>query len=363
MKELVRIGIVGTSPYSEGHLDTLISHPQVQLAAICGRNQERASEVASKFGIKQVYSDYLEMIEQDNLDAIIVATPDYLHYPITMAALNAGRHVLCEKPLAMNARQAKEMLDKAESAGLVHMTMFTWSWVPEYRQVIELISQGYIGQIRDVSLSWLLNGHRDPEYTWRTDETYSNGVVSDIGSHMVDLARRFCGEIVRVAAHLSFQVERPRLDGEPYTPACDSAVLLLEFANGAHGTMQLSYTSHLAEGNPGEHRIDLYGSDGTIRVYANLDYSSLIGARDNETHFQPIQVESRFRGDLDPSLPFASRFFPLLKSESIGVRQFVDTILGKGEVTASFFDGWKACQVIDAALESHLSGTWVAIQS
>jgi len=140
-------------------------------------------------------------------------------------------------------------------------------------------------------------------------------------------------------------------------------VLLLEFANGAHGTLQLSYTSQLAEGNPGEHRIDIYGSGETIRAYANLGFSSLSGARENEDHFQPIPVEARFRGDLDPALPFASLFFPLFKTEPIGVRQFVDAILGKGKVTATFLDGWKASQVIDAALESHRSGTWVAIQS
>ena len=167
MSEQVRFGVVGTSEYAERLLDNLKSHVQAKLTAICGRNQERASDVAGKFGIKQVYSDYRKMIEQGNLDAVIVAAPDYLHHPITMAALHAGLHVLCEKPLAINAQQAKEMLDKAESAGLVHTTMFTWSWVPEYRQMIELISQGYVGQLREVSLSWLMNILRDRQYAWR----------------------------------------------------------------------------------------------------------------------------------------------------------------------------------------------------
>ena len=359
MKEVVRIGMVGTSAYGEGHLNTLKSHSQAQVAAICGRNQERASEVAGKFGIRQVYSDYRKMIEQGSLDAVIVATPDHLHHLITMEALDAGLHVLCEKPLAMNAQQAKEMLDKAGSAGLVHMTMFTWSWVPEYRQIVELISQGYVGQLREINLNWLLSILRGPEYVWRVDAAYGHGALSDIGSHMIDLARRFSGEITKVAAHLTSQVARPKPDGQPYTPACDLAVLALEFASGAHGSMQVSYTAHLAEGKLGEHRIDLYGSHGTIRAYANLDFSSLLGARDNEDTFQPIPVEARFSGGLDPTRSFSDRFFPLLSTEFIGVRQFVDAILGKGKVTATFLDGWKACQVIDAALELHRSGAWV----
>jgi predicted dehydrogenase len=363
MSTHVRVGVVGTSGYTEGqHLPYLNSHPQVQIAAICGRNQVRASELAGKYRIAQVYSDYRKMIELGDLDAVIVAAPDHLHHPITLAALDAGLHVLCEKPLATGAQLAKEMLDKAESAGLVHMTMYRWLWCPEYRQISDLICQGYIGQMRNVSISWLMSILRGPEYAWRIDAAYGHGVLSDIGSHMVDLTRRFAGEITGVAAHLSSHVARPKPDGQPYTPACDSAVLLLEFASGAHGTMQLSYTSHLAEGNLGEHRIDLYGSAGTIRSYANLDFSSLLGARENENHFQPIPVEARFRGDLDPALPFASRFFPLFSTESIGVRQFVDAILGKGKVATTFEDGWKACQVIDAALESHSSGSWVAVK-
>jgi predicted dehydrogenase len=130
------------------------------------------------------------------------------------------------------------------------------------------------------------------------------------GFRMIDLERRFACELTRVSAHLTSQVLRPKPDGQPYTPACDSAVLLLEFTNGAHGTMQLSYTSHRAEGNMGEHRIDLYGSGGTIRIYANLDSSHLLRARENEGHFQSIPVDTRFH--------------------------FVDTILGKGKVTATF---------------------------
>ncbi len=167
---------------------------------------------------------------------------------------------------------------------------------------------------------------------------------------------------LKVYSHLTSQVLRHKPDGQPYTPACDSAVLLLEFASGAHGTMQLSYTSHLAEGNPGDIRIDLYGSSGTIRSYVNLNFSSLLGAQENEDHFQPIPVEAHLSGGLDPTLSFADRFFPLLSTESVGVRQFVDAILGKGKVTATFEDGWRACQVIDAALESHRNGTWVAVK-
>jgi predicted dehydrogenase len=127
MSTQVRVGFIGTSRYADlSHLATFKSHTQAQLAAICGRNRERAEEMATKYDIPQVFTDYQEMIERGGLDAIVVATPDYLHYPMTMAALAAGMHVLCEKPLAMTAQQAKEVADKAEAMGVKHMTFFTF---------------------------------------------------------------------------------------------------------------------------------------------------------------------------------------------------------------------------------------------
>ncbi|HRW09960.1 MAG TPA: Gfo/Idh/MocA family oxidoreductase, partial [Caldilineaceae bacterium] len=101
MTESVRVGVIGTSWYADMmHLPTLQSHSQAEIAAICGRNREPAEVLAKKYAIPAIYSDYREMIEQGNLDAVVVATPDDLHYPMVMAALDAGLHVICEKPLA-----------------------------------------------------------------------------------------------------------------------------------------------------------------------------------------------------------------------------------------------------------------------
>ena len=115
MSEKVRVGIVGTSWWADAfHLPTLKSHPQAELAAICGRQRERAEEMARKYEVARVFTDYREMIEAGDLDALVVSTPDDSHHAITMAALDAGLHVLCEKPLALNAAHAREMYAKAE---------------------------------------------------------------------------------------------------------------------------------------------------------------------------------------------------------------------------------------------------------
>src|SRR5690242_8599504 len=110
MAELVRIGIVGTSWWADLlHLPSLTSHPQATIAAICGRNRERTEEMAKKYAIPLVFTDYRDMLARANLHALVISTPDDLHFPMTMDALDAGLHVLCEKPLAMNAGQARAM--------------------------------------------------------------------------------------------------------------------------------------------------------------------------------------------------------------------------------------------------------------
>ena len=128
MSEKVRVGVIGTSaPQGTGHLLTLGSHPQVVVAAICGRNRSRAEEVARKHEIPAIFTDYREMIEKGNLDALVIVTPDDLHYPMTMAGLDARLHVLCEKPMASNASQAREMVEKGgegrEAYGLLHVAL------------------------------------------------------------------------------------------------------------------------------------------------------------------------------------------------------------------------------------------------
>jgi predicted dehydrogenase len=154
------------------------------------------------------YTDYRAMIEKAGLDAIVVSTPDDLHYPITMLALEAGLHVLCEKPLAMNANDAKEMLHAAESRGLVHMTMLEWRDVPEVRQMVEMVRRGDVGVVQTFTACSRMGFLRSPDYAWRIDAAHGNGVAGDLGSHMIDRARLMIGEITQVSAHLAYHYQR-----------------------------------------------------------------------------------------------------------------------------------------------------------
>src|SRR3954447_20126773 len=117
MQRTIRVGLIGTTRYAEGmHLRSLQSHPRAEIIAICGRNRERAAEVAARHGIPLVFTDYQQMLTTAGLDAVVIVAPDELHYPITMDALATGLHVLCEKPLATTATEARAMYERAEAA-------------------------------------------------------------------------------------------------------------------------------------------------------------------------------------------------------------------------------------------------------
>jgi predicted dehydrogenase len=235
MLDQVRIGVIGTSGFTDFvHRTDIKSHPRAQLRAICGRKRERAAELAAKHAIPPVYTDYREMIAPTSLDAVVVAAPDDLHFPVVMEALDAGLHVLCEKPLAATADQARAMYAKAEASGRIHMVFFTWPWLAHYQQLQRLLTAGYIGQPRRCSLSYLADYGRTGSYNWRWDARRSNGVLGDLGSHLIHFARLYVGEIAKVSARLDAFVERSDDDGQSIPAANDAATLTVQFANGAH---------------------------------------------------------------------------------------------------------------------------------
>ncbi len=216
MTESIRIGVIGTSWWADfGHLPFLTSDDRAKVVAICGRNRERAQELATKYSIPNVYTDYREMIAKGDLQAVAILTPDDEHFAMTMVAIEAGLHVLCEKPLAGNATHAKQMVEAAEAQGLRHMTYFTWRWLPLYRYLHDLIAQGVLGRLYQVQFNFMASNGRNPNYAWRFDPQRANGVLGDYGSHMIDLAHYLVGEIARVNGRLTVNLPRNGLDGKP----------------------------------------------------------------------------------------------------------------------------------------------------
>lgn len=355
MSTRIAIGLVGTSYWSELLLlPALQSHPHAQVVAICGRNQERAEQLAANHQIPQVFADYRAMIQGADLDGLVIAAPDDLHHAIALEALDAGLHVFCEKPLAMNAQQAQEMAAAAEAAGVIHMVNFTYRWMPFFQHVHDLIGQGIVGRVYHGEFRYLSDYGRSPEYGWRFDRTRANGVLGDLGSHVIDLARWLLGDIRAVQAQLGVFVPREGVDGQAIDPANDSALLLVEFANGAHGFIQASAVASMADRGWQQH-VNLYGEDGSLEI--NVPFwgaeagAVLRVARSSDEQFQVLETPDSYWGEVAPSDPFG-----IFTQHAAGCRLFVDAVAENRAASPTFHDGCKVQQVIDAALESHRSG-------
>jgi predicted dehydrogenase len=313
--------------------------------------------MATKYSIPHIFTDYRAMIASGLLDALVVVTPDAMHYPITMAALNAGLHVLCEKALAMNAVQAKEMYEKAEVTGRKHMVMFTWQWAPHFAYVQQLIGQGFVGRPYHFHIQYEASYGRDATYGWRFDRQHGHGILGDLGSHAIDCARRYVGDIAKVSGHLATFVKRPGPSGQVLDAANDAAQLAVEFTNGAHGSIHVSAVT-----TQDETRLGLDGEDGSLELVFTFTGAELRGMRQGEKEWQKLEVPDALWHDADRTGILIDQIFDLFKRQSVASRLFIDAILDDRPVDSTFYDGWKAQQVVDAAIASHEQGRWIVIE-
>ncbi|HEX5689678.1 MAG TPA: Gfo/Idh/MocA family oxidoreductase [Roseiflexaceae bacterium] len=358
MPDSVRIGVVGTSYWSElVYLPVLKDHPRAELVAVCGQNAERTARIATKYAIPAAYTDYRAMIEQAGLDALVISVPDDLHYPIGIAALDAGLHVLCEKPLALDMAQARAMYEKAEAAGVVHMILYTYRWLPPYLMVRRLLDEGYIGRPFQCAMRYVCGFGRNPGDRWRLDPQRARGVVGDIGSHMIDLARWYLGDVAEVGAHLTTFAGRTNAAGQPIATTNDAAALTLLFQNGAQAAIQLSSVVHIGDRGQ-EQQLILSGENGTLEVYHTFGRAEVRGARANEQQFSQLLSLDYPTGPDEHEM--AGMLAPFL-DQPIGPRLFVDAIVEGQSVAPSFYDGLKTQEIIDAAFESDRRGCRIAL--
>lgn len=362
MPDRVNVGVIGTSWWADMmHLPSLKSHPSALVAAICGQNQQRAEKIASKYGIPSVYTDYREMIDKGNIQALVVITPEDMHHPMTMAALDANLHILCEKPLALTSGQAKEMYEKAEDAGVKHMTFFTYRWLPHYRFLKELVDEGYIGRCYHCSIRYMAASGLGSDYRWAFDSQRSTGSLGGYGSHMIDLARWLIGDIVKVAGHLGFYADRKDPTGQEIDSANDTAMLTVEFENGTQGSIHVSSLKHTGDRGQEQHVI-LCGESGTLEADLSFLGTEIRGIRSDSNQFETLAIPNRFWGDANRTDSAFSQLREIFTKHLVGDRLFIDSICEDLPITPSFYDGLKAQEVIDAAIESHNKGRWISLQ-
>ncbi len=352
----VAVGIIGTSWWVDAmYLPALTAHPGARVVAVCGRNRATAQQLATRWEILGVYTDAAALIASGTVDGVVVATRNDSHYAIAMRALDAGLHVLCEKPLALTYREAHELAETAERRGVKHMVPFTYSYMPTARYLKELLDAGYIGRPYHLNLRYYTGYGRDGRYMWRFDKGIAgSGVVGDIGSHFLYLAEWFFGPISAVTCQLAEVVARPQLDpeGHAYEHGDDVALLLLSFANGAQGVIHVSAVAGEETPFGQTHHMELHGTDGTL--YSMTDWETVqrvSGARTGEGPVHELPIPDRIWAGARRDTVH-NTYRDVFRTQDTMARAFVTAIRDDLPLRPSFHDGARVQRLIEAAVQS-----------
>jgi predicted dehydrogenase len=240
------------------------------MRVLCGRNADAVAEAAASLGWEESATDWREVVDRDDIDLVDIATPGDSHAEIAIAAAEAGKAILCQKPLANSLEEAEAMLEAVEEGGVVHMLCHNYRRIPAVMLARQMIKEGEIGEIFHYRGTYLQDWVVDPQLPllWRfRKEKAGSGALGDIASHSLDLARFLVGEIVEVVGDLeTFIKKRPLLDEPtPTGPVTvdDAATALVRFEGGALGTIE---GTRLALGRKNYNRFEINGSKGTLAL-------------------------------------------------------------------------------------------------
>jgi predicted dehydrogenase len=366
----IGVGLLGYAFMGRAHADALgrlaalPAPPPLlpELVAVAGRDEAAVAEAAARYGFGRAVTDWAELVADERIGLLDNAAPNALHAEPTIAAVRAGKHVLCEKPLGRTADESRELWRAAASAGVVHMCGFNYRFVPAIRLARELVAAGELGAIRHFRCAYLQDWLADPlaPWSWRLDrEAAGAGALGDLGSHVADLARFLVGEVEAVSGGLRrFVEERPggRVDVD------DAFHAAVWFENGAVGTLE---ATRVAAGRRNSLRFELNGSRGSLAF--DLE-------RPNELDVYRVEdgPAQGFRRVLvtDPGHPFAELWWPpghvLGWADSFvhELRHLFGAIAGEHEVAplgADFRDGYLAAEICAAIERSSASGRREAV--
>ncbi|WP_207633083.1 Gfo/Idh/MocA family protein [Devosia aurantiaca] len=326
-----------------------------EVVALASSRLDSAKSAADEFGVPAAYDDWQEMLDKHSPDLVLIATPTDLHAPITLAALEQGAHVLCEKPTAMDAAEASAMLDKAEALGRVHMIDHELRFNPNRAKVAEMISNGDLGEIRHVNIanigaSWADPASR-PKGDWWSLAEHGGGRLGANGSHQVDMVRWWLGPVASVVGQ-ALTVIPDRLDkktGEPWTATADDlSYFTLQMQSGALAQI---FMSGVAANNIGN-LTQVFGSKGSIIL--DNDDEKLMFAKAGGS-FEDITAS-----DPNAALPGLNK--GIWNVSVVAALRELTAAIAEGRklrAGATFFDGLANQRVLDAVKQSTSTRAWV----
>ncbi|MEU7790608.1 Gfo/Idh/MocA family oxidoreductase [Amycolatopsis sp. NPDC049159] len=375
-RETIGIGMVGHAFMGAVHshawrsVHRFFDPPLVpRLAVLGGRDEARAKAAAEKFGWEDVETDWRKLVARDDVGLVDVCTPGDSHAEIAIAALEAGKHVLCEKPLANSVAEAEAMAAaarKARDRGVRAMVAFNYRRVPALAHARKLVASGALGEIRHVRSVYLQDWLSDPEapMTWRLRrESAGSGALGDLGAHIVDAAQFVTGDLITGVSALTntFVQQRPAENGgTDDVTVDDTALFLARLAGGAVATFE---ATRFALGRKNAMRLEINGSKASLA----FDFEAM-----NELQwYEGSGTEAGFRRILvtEPQHPYVGAWWPpghLLGYEHTFTHEVADLLdaIGAGTDPApSFDDGLRVQRVLDAVEKSAAAdAAWTAVE-
>ena len=354
----LNIAIIGTGGITlQNHLPGLALCGDVRVTALCDANPATLEAARQQTGASICSTRYEDIVQRDDVHAVIIATPNFTHAPIALAAIAAGKHVLCEKPIAMNHAEATEMVAAAERAGVRHMTAFTYRFVPAMRYLSHLIARGDLGQPYHYR-SCRLQDWGTRNLGWRQVKALAGtGELGDMLSHRINFAQHLLGPMKRLVANVKNHT--PMREGKPNDTE-DWVAILADFHNGATGVLE---SSKLASGRNESWRsldyVELNGSEGTFE-FTTGKWNELIFGKVGGPGLAPLPVPREFwtwpGSPRDPEVGD-----PLVTFRYDQAFEFIDAIRAGRPCVPSFQEGAAVVQVMDAALRSAETAAWVAL--
>ncbi len=358
MSKPIRVGIIGVGWGALVHAPAFRAVPEFELVALCSRNADRVGAAGAKLGIKDVSTDWERFVKRDDLDLIAVSPPVPLHVSISIAALKAGKHVLCEKPMALNAKDARKLYDVGKDSDRATAICFENRWAPHKYTMWQLVEQGFIGnpyfiRVAQAAGYWHPTAH--PQSDWMYKRAEGGGYIMGMQSHEIDFTTKLFGEAVAVCADIRTSVKRRAMhDGTMLdVDADDSGNILLRLASGASVVLSSSVVGLHAH----QHRFDFFGEKGSIVA----SDEKIMGAQASDSALKEIPFINRpLKSGADLG---TRRSAGAVRAQALMLEDWLPAFEGKpAPKVPSFQDGLRVQQIIDAAHQSSEGGGWIELK-
>ena len=334
----VRFGIAGAGVIvREYHLPVMVTNPRLEVVAICDVIEAAVRRSAERFNIPKTYSDYSALVAHSGLDAVLVAVPNNLHAQVAAAAFAAGKHVLCEKPMARTVEEAHCMLDAAESAGKSLAIAHPWRCDQDYRWLHDVVASGCLGKIFKVRCHAILTEDSPPVDSWRFKRgIVGGGALTDLGIHLIDAVSYLFDDQLRPQ---SVFAKTANLFTD--TEVEDTATAIFDFDDGLTVTVEAGWHHNFQNSPHGA--IEIFGTEGYSRTFPTELYSKVEGAW------------GRYQPNLHAARPHID-----LSMYAAQIEAFVDHVLAGRKLPCDGRQGLRNVEWLDAAYESARKGEPVA---